>query len=89
MLHPMQVNAIQPLLSAAEVTQAIGISRRTFENLMGRKEGPPFLMIGRQRRWRPSDVNHWIDTLARSTRESRTNQTAGAEPQKQGIDMSS
>ena len=82
MLQPMQLNAIEPLLSATEVTQVIGVSRRTFENLMCRQEGPPFLLIGRQRRWRPSDVNQWIDTLAQTTRERLSLQTA--EPQDQG-----
>lgn len=78
----MQLNPIQPLMNAAEVTQAIKVSRRTFENLMCRQEGPPFLLIGRQRRWRPSDVNQWIDTLAQTTRERLSPQTA--EPQDQG-----
>ena len=85
MLPPMQLNAIQPLMSAAEVTQAIGVSRRTFENLMYRKEGPPFLKIGRQRRWRPGDVNQWIDTLAEATRERSRNSPVSTDSQEQGF----
>ena len=77
----MQLNAIEPLMSATQVTQAIGVSRRTFENLMCRQEGPPFLLIGRQRRWRPSDVNQWIDKLAQATRVRRNPQLQGTELQ--------
>jgi predicted DNA-binding transcriptional regulator AlpA len=84
MLRPMQPNAIQPLMRAAEVTQAIGVSRRTFETLMSRNQGPPFLMIGRQRRWRPVDVVHWIDTLAEVTRESRNHSPFGTSLEEQG-----
>ena len=80
----MQLNPIQPLMNAAEVTQAIKVSRRTFENMMSRKQGPPFLMIGRQRRWRPADVNQWIDTLAEVTRERRNQIPLGTGQQEQG-----
>jgi len=81
----MQVNAIEPLMSATEVTRAIGVSRRTFENLMCRQEGPPFLLIGRQRRWRPSDVNQWIDNLALATLVRRNPQIRGNQSREQGM----
>jgi predicted DNA-binding transcriptional regulator AlpA len=84
MLHGMQLNAIEPLMCAAEVTQAIGVSRRTFEKLMCRNEGPPFLMIGRQRRWRPGDVNQWIETLAEATRERRSHSPFSTQSRVQG-----
>lgn len=81
----MQVNAIERLMSAADVIQAIGVSRRTFENLMCRQEGPPFLLIGRQRRWRPGDVNQWIDNLVQATRERRHHQPMSKESVDQGL----
>ena len=67
----MQANAMDTLLKADEVTRMLGISRRTFEALIGRKEGPSFLFVGRQRRWRPCDVEGWIDKLTREAMQER------------------
>lgn len=48
------------LLTADAVTRFLNVSRRTFESLMSKKEGPPCLLVGRQRRWRSDDVDAWV-----------------------------
>jgi excisionase family DNA binding protein len=63
--------AMDTLLSADDVRSMLGVSRRTFEAIVARKEAPPHLMIGRQRRWRRSDVAGWIDSLAEEASERR------------------
>jgi excisionase family DNA binding protein len=72
----MQVNAIERLLSAVEVAEMLGVSRRTFETILQRNEGPPFILIGRQRRWRPQDVANWINILATRAAQQRREKSA-------------
>lgn len=52
---------MEALLDANEVTKLLGVSRRTLEGLLARAEGPAYLNIGRQRRWRPVDVDRWVE----------------------------
>jgi len=49
------------LLDATEVAKHLGISRRTFEVLIKQGDAPSFVWIGRQRRWRPQDVEEFIN----------------------------
>lgn len=49
------------LLGAAQVAKQLGISRRTFESLVKEGNAPGFVWIGHQRRWRPEDVEGFID----------------------------
>jgi excisionase family DNA binding protein len=60
----MQLSAMENLLSASEMILVLRVSRRTFEAIVARNEAPPYLRIGRQRRWRQSDVTTWFNTLA-------------------------
>lgn len=55
------MGTMEALLDAHQVTALLGVSRRTLESLIMRHEGPAYLTIGRQRRWRPTDVNAWIE----------------------------
>lgn len=48
------------LLTATDVAAFLRVSLRTFNRLHLAGEGPPHLRIGRQRRWRRSDVEAWI-----------------------------
>jgi predicted DNA-binding transcriptional regulator AlpA len=57
----MQVGEVDVLLNADEVRSVLKVSRRTLESLLASDAGPPYLTIGRQRRWRPNDVNAWIE----------------------------
>jgi len=51
---------MEPLLDAREVATALRISLRTFETLVARKAAPRYITVGRQRRWRPTDVRAWL-----------------------------
>jgi excisionase family DNA binding protein len=48
------------VLTAAEVAQRLKISLRSFEALVQAQRAPPFLRIGRLRRWRAPDVEAWL-----------------------------
>lgn len=61
------------LLNAREVIEVLGVSLRKLDLMIKQEEGPPFILIGRQRRWRQHDVAQWLETLAvRSTASLRT-----------------
>lgn len=53
---------MEALLDAHQLTTMLGVSRRTLETIIEKQEGPAFIMIGRQRRWRPSDVEEWYES---------------------------
>lgn len=56
------------LLNATQVARHLGISRRTFEALIKQGDAPSFVWIGHQRRWRPQDVEEFINQkLTKST----------------------
>lgn len=81
----MQEHALDRLLSAAEVSRLLGVSLRTFECLIARGETPPFLTIGRQRRWRPRDVDAWLASLlSRSSTPPPANAADGAAAERGG-----
>lgn len=52
---------LEPLLSGAQVSRLLGISRRTLESLIRRSDAPPHLLIGYQRRWRAADIARWLN----------------------------
>ena len=70
-LSNMQRDAIDRLLSASEVAQMLGVSRRTFESLVAKRKVPIFIRVGRQRRWRQPDVQNWIAALAETAKSEQ------------------
>lgn len=65
-------------MDAHQLTSMLGVSRRTLESILEKKEGPAFIMIGRQRRWRPSDVEAWYESrLMQPTTQVRAVGTNG------------
>lgn len=58
-----------PLLDVKSLAGYLRVSKRTLENLLTRGEGPPYLRLGRQRRWRHADVEVW---LKERTHQSKT-----------------
>ena len=70
-LPHMQRDAIDRLLSAPDVAQTLGVSRRTFESIVAKRMAPVFILVGRQRRWRQSDVHDWIAELAERAKKER------------------
>lgn len=55
-----QQTAFSPLMDARALSLVLSISPRTLETIVARGEGPPFIRLGRQRRWRMEDVDAWI-----------------------------
>lgn len=50
------------LLSRPEVEQQYGISRRFLERAAGSNDGPPVVRVGRLCRYRPADIETWIES---------------------------
>ena len=58
---PARIDAENDLLTATEVAAYLRVSVRTFNRLHLAGRGPNHLLVGRQRRWRRSDVATWIE----------------------------
>lgn len=50
---------MNPLLSAAQVSEYLGISKRSLENLLSRGCGPRYFWVGSQRRWAQDELITW------------------------------
>lgn len=48
-------------LTALQVSQLTGFSSKALEAMRSRREGPPFLQVGRSIRYRTADVRAWIE----------------------------
>lgn len=64
----VQVYAMDTLLNAEEVREVLQVSRRTFESMVAKRSAPVFILVGRQRRWRRSDVEEWIASRVEAAR---------------------
>ena len=59
------------LQTREEVERAYGISKRFLELAAARGGGPPMVRIGRSVRYRPADVEAWIESqIATSNRRA-------------------
>ena len=58
----MAVTAQQPddLLTVTEVCDVLKVSRSALYALRYRGEAPPAIKVGRQLRWRRTDLDRWI-----------------------------
>lgn len=65
----MQQTTFQPLLDARALSRFLSLSPRTLEALVARGEAPPYIWLGRQRRWRQEVVDAW---LREQPQQSRT-----------------
>lgn len=55
-------NAVKPIfISSKEIGRMFGISKSGVFNLLKRGEFPEGIRVGRNRRWRLSEVEAWID----------------------------
>ena len=52
---------MEKLLDVIDVSRHLNISKRSFEQLLARGEGPRHLLIGRLRRWRSAEIEEWIE----------------------------
>jgi excisionase family DNA binding protein len=50
-----------PLMNSDEVAAVVGIPPRTLDQWAYRKVGPPYVKVGRHRRYRAEAVERWLD----------------------------
>jgi predicted DNA-binding transcriptional regulator AlpA len=58
---------LETLLDEAEVSKVIGRSVPTLQKDRVQGSGPPYIKFGRQVRYRPSDVQAWLDERIRQS----------------------
>lgn len=51
----------RPLLDIHDLAKFLGVSEWTLYEWRNRRQGPPAIKVGRLLRWRPSDVETWLD----------------------------
>ena len=52
------------LLTVQELAQVLKVSTRTVESMIRLNRAPPFIRIGRARRWRSEDIEAWLSAEA-------------------------
>jgi excisionase family DNA binding protein len=63
--------ALPRLLTVNQVADILGCSPWTLYAWRGRGEGPPSLKVGSRVRYRPEEVDRWIESQEESTGASR------------------
>lgn len=53
-------NNLDPLMSAEEVAEYLGLARQTIYNKVGTDSSFPRIKLGRTLRFRKSEIDHWI-----------------------------
>jgi excisionase family DNA binding protein len=56
---------VERLLSRAEVGELLGIPVTTLANWASAGIGPRYAIVGRHSRYRPSDVEKWLESRSR------------------------
>lgn len=71
-MHPTPpLETIAPLLNQTRVAQILGMTEKFLEARRVRGGGPPFIRCGRLIRYKPSDLEAWIEERrATSTSEA-------------------
>jgi excisionase family DNA binding protein len=54
-----------PLLTPTEVAKELGLPARTVEQWRYRNLGPRYVKVGRHVRYRPADIDAWIEQQVR------------------------
>ena len=54
----------QPLMGPEDLARLLGVPVATLYAWKHRSLGPPALKVGRHLRWRPEDVNRWLEDQA-------------------------
>lgn len=57
----------EPLITSDELAEFLGIEPGTLDQWASRGGGPPFLKIGRFRKYLPSDVRTWLASRRRES----------------------
>lgn len=63
---------MENLVSAKQFAERLGISVRTLEELIAQGKVPPFIKVGRLRRWHPEQINVWINDQFTQLEEDKT-----------------
>jgi excisionase family DNA binding protein len=53
-------SSMDQLLTADDVAKLLKVSRRKFEYMVKGGEAPPFIRLGKLRRWEPTAVKTWL-----------------------------
>lgn len=56
-----------PLMSTDDLADYLRVPARTLDQWASQGKGPAFLKIGRYRRYRPEDVETWLDGQVRAS----------------------
>jgi excisionase family DNA binding protein len=57
---------LEKLLSKEEAAELLGVSPRTLEDWRLHGTGPKGIRVGRRLRYRPADIERWLDAQARA-----------------------
>jgi predicted DNA-binding transcriptional regulator AlpA len=57
--------AVAPLLKKVEVAARLAVTLSGLDKLRAKGEAPPEVLVGRSPRWRPEDVEAWIEAQRR------------------------
>lgn len=57
---------LRQLLTSSQIAELLQIPVRTLDDWAYRGEGPPFVRIGRHRRYAPDELERWLASLRRS-----------------------
>lgn len=60
------------LLTIQQLAKQLSVSTRMLENMILRGEAPPFIRLGRLRRWDPQVVKAWLEQKKRGNAEAST-----------------
>lgn len=70
--RPSSVRVSSGLLDTVRAAEFLGISKQTMANWRMRGNGPPFIKMGGAVRYKPEDLNSWLDARReRHTTEAR------------------
>jgi excisionase family DNA binding protein len=62
------VKQLPSLLSAVELAAYLGVPRSTIHYWRGKGKGPPGFKVGKQLRFRASDVERWLEERSHTNR---------------------
>jgi excisionase family DNA binding protein len=65
MMLRMSTPTRTPLLTPTEVAKELGLPPRTVEQWRYRNLGPRYVKVGRHVRYRPADIDVWIEQQVR------------------------
>ena len=55
------------LITPPELAERLSVPLRTLDAWAYRRTGPAFVKLGRHRRYRPADVEAWLDEQAKAS----------------------